>query len=737
MKKIIFITLFCLITLDCFSADRKTIAFTDSDITGNAATVTVADASSDTTTFPMLATDATGNLAPKTDAGLSYNADTNALTVGNLEISKNSSNTATVQEMQRLTTTSTGTVAANFGASIDTYLEDASGNTAQQASSIGTIWTTATHGSESSAITLSGVTSGGALTEWGRIYGASSGTGGTLEIDVNGLTTTNNIPGLILKNSTAATSDVTIQSSPFLIFSGQDWVSGANKQQQVALGMSEASVDDPRLYMYFKLGTASWLGGTNLPYFSSTGLQIRRNTATEALQNYINIFNALVSTATSDVYTPYQRWYSYGWRSASADGSYSSLGEVNAPEQGVNQVIGVHKWFYNASGFTPVESSEIQRLEWGENYAIGLLGAVTPQNNSVQVNGDMIIADQDTVGDEKITDGTAFASGWTVGEAWHVLGSAARKDTDGVTTLSQTSANMVTPLVAGETYLLSYVVSSNTVTDGSMVVTCGGATRRNCTTNDGTYTWTFTATSTADLVFTPSLTTSRFYIDNVSLKKITGGDLNVLGNSTFGDDITISAGNNLVFNTETLTFDGVTNNDFELSDDLNINDTTPHLRLIDTDSDDFELFANSNKAAFVRWVADNNITYAWKVDASNYFHSTEKKSKSFTLINPVAADDYPLWKVPCDITIRAIHTQCTGGTNIIGGLDEYNSAGATIVAAVDSDITATAGNSVDDDGSLTNAGITSGNYLFWHTTSISGTPTSVTVTFEYSEDLTW
>jgi hypothetical protein len=47
----------------------------------NAATVTVADAASDTSTFPMLAGSATGTLAALTDAGLSYNASTNALTV--------------------------------------------------------------------------------------------------------------------------------------------------------------------------------------------------------------------------------------------------------------------------------------------------------------------------------------------------------------------------------------------------------------------------------------------------------------------------------------------------------------------------------------------------------------------------------------------------------------------------------------------------------------------------------
>ncbi len=50
------------------------------NISGNAATVTVADAAGDTTTFPLLGIDATGSLSPRTDAGLTYNANTNALT---------------------------------------------------------------------------------------------------------------------------------------------------------------------------------------------------------------------------------------------------------------------------------------------------------------------------------------------------------------------------------------------------------------------------------------------------------------------------------------------------------------------------------------------------------------------------------------------------------------------------------------------------------------------------------
>lgn len=50
------------------------------NVTGNAGTVTVADAGGDTTTWLMLATSQTGNLSPATDSGLIYNATTHALT---------------------------------------------------------------------------------------------------------------------------------------------------------------------------------------------------------------------------------------------------------------------------------------------------------------------------------------------------------------------------------------------------------------------------------------------------------------------------------------------------------------------------------------------------------------------------------------------------------------------------------------------------------------------------------
>ena len=49
-------------------------------VTGNAGTVTVVDAAEDATTWVLLCTSQTGSLSPATDAGITYNGTTNALT---------------------------------------------------------------------------------------------------------------------------------------------------------------------------------------------------------------------------------------------------------------------------------------------------------------------------------------------------------------------------------------------------------------------------------------------------------------------------------------------------------------------------------------------------------------------------------------------------------------------------------------------------------------------------------
>jgi len=107
-------------------------------------------------------------------------------------------------------------------------------------------------------------------------------------------------------------------------------------------------------------------------------------------------------------------------------------------------------------------------------------------------------------------------------------------------------------------------------------------------------------------------------------------------------------------------------------------------------------------------------------------------SKSFMITNPTAGADGPIWRAPANITITAVHALCVGGTNLIGSLWEYDANGGAGAIVQSSYMTATAGinaNATD----FANAGIALGNYVGWVTDSISGTPTRLIVTFEYTE----
>lgn len=113
-----------------------------------------------------------------------------------------------------------------------------------------------------------------------------------------------------------------------------------------------------------------------------------------------------------------------------------------------------------------------------------------------------------------------------------------------------------------------------------------------------------------------------------------------------------------------------------------------------------------------------------------------KFSKCTAVDNAVAASDYPIEKFPQAITITNVKVYAIGGDNVVGGLDECTGTNGVCSAttAVDTDITGTAGNEVSDDGSLTNPGVAAGNWIRWHTTSVSGTNTSLSVCFFYTLD---
>jgi hypothetical protein len=129
------------------------------------------------------------------------------------------------------------------------------------------------------------------------------------------------------------------------------------------------------------------------------------------------------------------------------------------------------------------------------------------------------------------------------------------------------------------------------------------------------------------------------------------------------------------------------------------------------------------------WETDDDHLHMY--DGSNDIVLAGKtKSISFIIKSPEAADDFILWQTPRHLTITAVSAKCSDGINVIGQLQEYDSAGAN-PADVDSDWTVTT--SEYTDVSFTNASIDAGDWLGWKTTSVSGTVNFISLTVEYYE----
>jgi hypothetical protein len=103
---------------------------------------------------------------------------------------------------------------------------------------------------------------------------------------------------------------------------------------------------------------------------------------------------------------------------------------------------------------------------------------------------------------------------------------------------------------------------------------------------------------------------------------------------------------------------------------------------------------------------------------------------SFVIPAPANTDDINIMKAPYGMTITKIDCIVQGTTSATGQLQECDSVGANC-ADLDSDITCDADGAADD-GTLTDNTIASGAWLRWKTTSLSGTPTFLTVTVKYN-----
>lgn len=117
---------------------------------------------------------------------------------------------------------------------------------------------------------------------------------------------------------------------------------------------------------------------------------------------------------------------------------------------------------------------------------------------------------------------TGNANNWTVPAGMAYSGNTVVKNGNGVGALTQTSAQMLTPLIAYETITITYTITGLT---GNITPSIGGRTLTTRTTS-GTFTETVTILDTTQLAFTPSNTARWTSIDDIILATAyTGGDV--------------------------------------------------------------------------------------------------------------------------------------------------------------------------------------------------------------------
>lgn len=109
------------------------------------------------------------------------------------------------------------------------------------------------------------------------------------------------------------------------------------------------------------------------------------------------------------------------------------------------------------------------------------------------------------------------------------------------------------------------------------------------------------------------------------------------------------------------------------------------------------------------------------------------QSKSVTILAPVVGDDFPLHRFDVAVTLVKVSYLCLGGTNWVGQVVEMDSNGGTPTDVHSADITATAG-TVSTSTTFSNATLDAGDYIGIETTSVGGTPTSLTITYYYREN---
>jgi len=215
------------------------------------------------------------------------------------------------------------------------------------------------------------------------------------------------------------------------------------------------------------------------------------------------------------------------------------------------------------------------------------------------------------------------------------------------------------------------------------------------------------------------ITTSNktFTFPNTSGTLLTTVDISANTNLTAGDHITL------------------TDDDLDVDDDFLLNTGDSGTGVYDFGGATSVEIPNGTNPT-----VDATGEMAWETDdadlhvydgALDVVIASKTQSRFHVIPSPVVGSDFPFWETPRAITITKVAAICTGGTNVVGQLQEYdpNGTGGVDVDAADWTITTTE----LEDTSFTNATIDAGDWVGWKTTSVSGTVKYFSITFEYYE----
>jgi hypothetical protein len=113
---------------------------------------------------------------------------------------------------------------------------------------------------------------------------------------------------------------------------------------------------------------------------------------------------------------------------------------------------------------------------------------------------------------------------------------------------------------------------------------------------------------------------------------------------------------------------------------------------------------------------------------------SKKRSKSISIIDPVATDDITMFFTPVAISVENALSHITGATNVVFNINHSATRTGTPLDVYTSDITLTSTAGQSNAAGFNDATIPANSWVWLDVVSVSGTPTAFSLTLIYKED---